>query len=528
MSITLENFAQGGLIKDLVDYTLPSNEITSVNNCRYKFGKLISTPGYTQVPIDFSSIISVPHTLISHFPVDNTSEKAHIFAFKGNTSGQLYLIKRAESGTLVNVSPAVAVTVGEEIGYTYAFGSVIVNPKTGNPLILDVGNNQFRKLEQWTTGMTCSLFYFFKNFYVALSTFEGGISKRVRIRWSHTVEGPTKTNVPPTDPSWIDNDPKYLAGFLDLPDNVDEILCVKELGDRLMIFTNDNIYSLFFTGDSYVFGLNKVVAGKGCCSNNAVILYRNILFVVNNDDVYTFNGNQVQSVIDQKIKTVFLGSISDFRTIRVFKNPNDEEVFIHSTQEGEEGSNKAWVFNLLGGQWTQMDLPAKTKHIENTKIVNVSTSWDDSNSDWTLGNRWSDFDKSRFENRFFYGTTDGLIYFGDFGKTFAGNIILATFGRDRMDMTEFFENSTYPIKYLKQIIPLINGRGEVLLKLGISFEKHTPINWVENHIFKLEDIYWKVDTQISGRYLTYSVEIKAETNFVMETFELAIKDRGQR
>jgi len=525
-SVVLKEFAGLGLITDEIDYQLESNQISDCMNTRFVNRKLTSSPGYTKFPqLDFTGLVRPEaHQLLKSIPVNNTREKANIFVFRYDDDSELQFIKQTASG-LIDVYPAatseIAYSAPElDVQWAEANGSIIINYQKGNPLILDVGAPTLRPLENWTVGFSTKIFAYFKNFYLMLNnTEENGVIYGNRIRWSHVVEAPTS---PTNDPVWIDNDPQYLAGWINLPDDNDEILRVEPLNDRLIVYTKKNIYGLAFTGDNYVFQVQKIISGKGCASPDSVAQLVNAHLVADADDIYIHDGNSANSISKNRILNRYTDTVDDFTLVKCFKHPNNEEIFIYY-------KTKAFIYNYVSNQWSIIEIPPNCNQIVVGFLPIDYISYDESTEKWdTTKKTWAAYEKTTFDNIFLYICTDDKVFIGDIGSTADGKPYLAWFSRDRIDLTEFFNDSSYPIKFVGQILPFIRGGGMVKLSVQISFESHTPTKEMQVFVADLEWPIWKIDTRFSGRYLSYKMEQITDGFFTINGFEFNVETRGRR
>jgi hypothetical protein len=532
-SVVLKQFAGMGLITDEIDYQLESNQINDCMNIRFVNSKLTSSPGYTKFPgLNFTTLlhdtatvgVKRGHELIKSIPVNNTKEKANIFVFRYLDNSELQFLKQSSSG-LIDIFPSsteneVFSAPELDVQWAEANGSIIINYQKGNPLILDVGASKLRLLENWLEGHTTKIFAYFKNFYLMLNnTEETGVIYGNRIRWSHTVEPPTG---PGTDPYWIDNDPQYLAGFINLPDDNDEILRVEPLNDRLITYTRKNVYAIVFTGDNYVFTVQKIISGKGCASPHAVGQLVNAHLVADSDDIYVHDGNTANSISKNKILKRYTDLIEDLSLVKVFKHTNNEEIFIYY-------KTTCFIYNYISNQWSLITIPDKCNQIVEGFLPLDYISYDESTEIWQNTNQtWAAYEKSIFDNVFLYICLDDKVYLGDVGQTADGKPYLAWFTRHRIDLTEFFNDSSYPIKFVNQILPFIRGQGMVKLSVSISFESHTPIKEMQVFVADLEWPIWKIDTRFSGRYLSYTMEQVSDGYYTVNGFEFNVEQRGRR
>ena len=342
-----------------------------------------------------------------------------------------------------------------------------------------------------------------------------------------------------SDPRWIDNDPIYLSGYLYLPDDYDAIIAAKRLADKLIVYTLQSTYYMSYTGGSYIFSINKLFEDDGAISREAVVEFDNKHFVVSRQDVYVHDGNSKESIIEGKIKKAFFNTATDLTKIKLFKFTRKKEIWILFAESVEAKSgdylDRAWVYNYNYKTWTLVEIP-DVKMISNGPRLDALVSDYDHAEETYDGytKTYSEVTRKKITPSFYYiSYQQNDIYLGDDTTKHNGADFQSFITRDKIDLDELF-GSTYPIKYVKQILPLITGDGEVDFTFQISNGPNQNQIPYQNKKFLLDNQErYKIDTRFSGRYLSYTIAMNTTVDKLNGTFavygmDINMEPRGTR
>ncbi|MFI5405211.1 MAG: hypothetical protein ACHQ1D_01725 [Nitrososphaerales archaeon] len=344
------------------------------------------------------------------------------------------------------------------------------------------------------------------------------------------------------DPTWDETDLNALAGFMFLPDDNDFIVAAEKLSDKLMIYTLKSTYAMTFVGGSYVFSIAKVFMDDGCASQFGVQEFDGKHLVVGRSDVFIHDGNSKKSIVAGRIKEYFYSSIKSLELIKTFKNAKTQDIFIYYSHEPEairdKAYDRAWVYNYRDDVWSIVELPSVETIISGPSISFTNSSYNASTDSWDTvsDTKWSDYATSEITPRFYYiSYWNNKVYLGDEGGQRDNADYPAYISRGHIDMDELFK-SNYPIKYIKQILPSVEGEGIITFEFSISkspqgAENSTAIinsiSLGEND-FNLSTEQYKIDTQLSGRYFKYTIRMNTKGSFKMHELEFNLEPRGMR
>jgi hypothetical protein len=344
------------------------------------------------------------------------------------------------------------------------------------------------------------------------------------------------------DPTWDEADLNALAGFMFLPDDTDAIVSALKLSDKLMVYTMKATYAMSFVGGSYVFSIAKVFMDDGCCSQFGVQEFDGKHFVVGRSDIFIHDGNSKKSIVSGRIKEYFYSSIKDLELIKTFKNALTQDIFVYYSHEPEairdKNYDRAWVYNYRDDAWSIIELPKIESMVLGPSIAYINTSYDISTDTWdsVASKSWSDYSSSLIASRFYFVSYfNNKVYLGDEGSQRDFVDYPAYVGRGHIDLDELYK-SNYPVKYIKQILPSMQGEGLVSFDFSISrapLDSERPVTSVNNVYlgekeFNLSTEQYKIDTQFSGRYFSYRVTMNTKGSFKIHEMELNLEARGMR
>jgi hypothetical protein len=583
--VPIRELAVDGMITDVVDYDLKPNQISRAINVRYENKLPIRSPGWEKVNIDWSdyrpySDPGQPHdgkyfVPISAHEVINATEKGIVIVLgegvpvtpnvnditktpdeliypenipqpfsRIDEGGRIKTVRAlrfvyydGSAGKLVDLTGTIDVTDYFEIDKSTYHGAAIFNFQSGAPFVYDSMAKTIRKLENWENDLgadaSCQIFTNFKSFYIALNLREGGQHYGNKIRWSHTVEPPVQTG---NDPRWVDNDPAYLSGFFYLPDENDEIINAVRLGDRLIIYSKKSCFAMTFTGGPYVFSIQKIFEDDGAASINSVAEYDNSHFVMSDSDFYVHDGNTKKSVVQHKVKKEMFNSIEFSESVYVFKNNAKNELFVTFNVKQDYASNLetppyqiSYVYNADNDGWAILNIPYVNEIITAPPMVFADNVYNALDIEWqNVSRSWEDFGKIQNDPTFYYISEYwGELYRAD--KTYLQDSVQykSTISRSNIDLDELFKDS-YPIKHVKQLIPLIKGVGLLDFTFSVANSHQEVTNIIQSKEWDLSSAEWKIDTRFSGRYFSYNIEMDGIGNFSINGMDINLETRGRR
>jgi hypothetical protein len=297
----------------------------------------------------------------------------------------------------VTVSGGVAVhtnltrqTAGVDVDYTGTPNQWTSTLLSGIP-IFNAGNlvdppqqwnlnpaNRMTALTAWPANTFCKSMRTYRNFLVALNVTKGGTNYPFMVKWSSAADPGA---VPAT---WDPADATQDAGETDLAESNGAIIDGLQLRDSFMIYKEDSVWRMTYTGGPFVFAFQKVLGVSGALNRNCIVEIDGRHFVLTGSDVVVHDGQTATEVLDKKARRALFQDMDTSAQDRafVFKNPFLNEVFICYASIGNSIPNKALVWNYVDNTVSYRDLPSI--HHANYGAVDdsLSASWDSDSDPW--------------------------------------------------------------------------------------------------------------------------------------------------
>ena len=143
------------------------------------------------------------------------------------------------------------------------------------------------------------------------------------------------------------------ADFIDISkDDGDEITGLKVLGDRLVVYKNNSIYVVSFTGDADIpFIVQKTNSAVGCASHFSIQEWQNGHIFVSYDGIYFFDGNSSEKVSDRINDTFLTLTRADLINAVSMYQKNKNRYWLGSTTTTDNNIVLSW--NTYLNSWSK-------------------------------------------------------------------------------------------------------------------------------------------------------------------------------
>jgi len=372
MKTQVDNLGLVGLVKDKEPTALPPNAWTDMKNARCVDRSIASFEGY----IDLGNAVGViPQIMI---PVRGDSDEFTYLMYGGNASvgGKIYAYSPyfGQAGDITGDTLSAAGTWdGCVFGGVGIIHNGINNPRYWAGNFTEVTPDDTLKLPYDETGtevcywddvgFSCKVFRNFKSHGFAMNVTDCDGANPRKVHWSHPAEPNT---VPITwDPTKADFD----AGFVELADTPGAILDGQPLRDAFIIYKDDGIYSVTYSGrytaSEPIWNFRLVTTSTGIYGRRLVCDIGGSHVFVGDGDVYVFDGNVFRSIADEKVKDFFFNNLSRTNKDKAYMvyHERTNEVWLCYPEAGEEYCNKALVWDKNANTWSTCDLPGTTSAV---------------------------------------------------------------------------------------------------------------------------------------------------------------------
>ena len=377
-------------------------------------------------------------------------------------------------------------------------------------------------LPAFTASTTCQSIRPFRSFLVALNITVSGVgTEDNRVIWSDSSDAGA------LPASWDITDPSTLAGDAYLTDDKGEIIDGAQMRDFFVIYKTHSTYLMRLIGGQSVMRIDKVQVNSGLLAKNCVIEFKGKHFVVADGDIVLFDGQNVVSIADKRVKDTIFNDIDseNFAATYVVRDDRNNEIWVCYPSSGQTYSDKAAIWNWEDDTWTFREL-INTRHIA-PGVSNFASSptWDSlTTTTWDSYNTtWKPFSSNP--------TVDAL----SSAVTSAINIIGDTFDIDGAAMPSKLEKLTMDlgnpdaIKIITSLTPRITGTTgtKVYIRIGVQLLADDVVSWSGEQVYTIGNDR-EVHFHEKGRFI--SVRMRTQdigANWTCHGFYMKVAESGK-
>lgn len=542
MDIDLYRLGRYGINLDQPAHELDPEWWTDAKNVRFQDGDVVSMDGH-------SATKGVPTTFVRWLQACPTVS-AYYWLYAGLTAtpGQhkFYCINGT---THTDVTPGAGVVTGSD---SARWNGGVLNgiPFINNGLSVPYAwtnpgpATALAAFATWKPGYLVSMYAdvlrAFGFFLVALKITENGTYDPQLLRWSHPA-------APGTLPSsWDDTDATKDAGRVALAQTNDFLVDLLPLGRVGYIYKERSIYSMTYIGGNDIFSIDPVLDTVGMINRDCGVNLplRRQHFVVGGDDIYLFNGQTAESIVDQRIRKFIFNSINGNYINRCWAAPNygEREVwFAYPTLNSPDGFPDMFaIYNYKDNTWSFRDVGDSTAGNPDTATFGTAgfattgdaTIWSAHTGAWMDDTHfWVEVaDKpSKLNLIFGAGRTTKAIYtvdrtnqFDDFTYSrYVERAELAVIGKDREGN---WVSDPHTRKLITELFISAVSTGTLTVRMGGSDIIDGPITWGANQTFN-PNTQFKVDSVVQGKYIHF--RISSTSRFRLKSVSFNITPIGR-
>jgi hypothetical protein len=323
------------------------------------------------------------------------------------------------------------------------------------------------------------------------------------------------------------------------------------LGTNFIIYSQDQVWLMEYTGGSFIFNFRKLFSDVGIMNQNCVCEVEGKHFVFGDNDIYMHDTHTRQSIVDEKIKQYVFSGLNSSKIDRCFvqHNPDLEEIYFcyasgDDMAEFTSGGrcNRAAVYNYKNNTWSFMDLPN----------VNSSTqaTVDSTNTYATINTTYASMGGSYFSQESGYAThvlfvgqsssADGISSDKLYGLDLSDTNTSLSFPLDLegnrapliervgIDLDEMSSVSGY--KVVTKVYPQVttdNANKQFEFTFGASDLQGSAPVYSAAVVFDGATDH-KIDSRAAGRYLAYKMTMPGTKDFAFIGFDAEVTTTGRR
>ena len=244
-------------------------------------------------------------------------------------------------------SNAALFTAGQnnQFVFTVALDNIILTNDVNAPLQYDnttLAAVSFSGLTAANIPSAAKTVAFFKNYLIFGNTVENGVERPTRLRFANVGTINTWTN----------------ADFIDIGAlGGQEINCMAELYDTLIVGLTDSLYKVSFVGGNDTFQVSKITDDVGCIAKNSIqsIILTNaqsgLVFLDKDKKVYFYNGVIAQDI--SQFITVTMGGLSGGRLQYAVSADTNTDYWLCLTNSTGGTNDLCLDLEYEIGEWTK-------------------------------------------------------------------------------------------------------------------------------------------------------------------------------
>ncbi|MCP4089613.1 MAG: hypothetical protein GY746_07450 [Gammaproteobacteria bacterium] len=459
----IEGLGSVGLNTDLASWQLPQNAWTALTNVRCDNGKIGPFPGHG----DFATPSVTPYGLIPA-----ASGAIYYWVYPGLVKCYAY------DGTTHHDITGTDFTgdAGDRFNSTMINGMPIINngkdlPQSWNP---DDNLNNLTALTGWTGTHTCKVMRAYKDFLFALDITKGSTNYPYMVKWSAS----DSSGSVPID--WDETSTTNDAGENNLGDTLGVLVDAVPLRDALMIYKEDSVYGCQYIGGAFTHRFYRISGLSGLLAQDCAVEFGGKHFVVGDGDVYVHDGQNGQSVIDQKNRDFLFNAIDadNYTNTFVTLYKAKSEIWICYPGSGQTFANKALIWNYQDNTWYSRNLPTGTTFIAPGVVTTASYKWSDLNFSWAnWGGVWGTRSYSPVSDSLIGATTETKLFQFEDGNQFDEVDASCTAERIGLDIGDTSDAHTVTAVY-----PYVEG-GSVDIYVGSQMHVNDSVDWEGPYTF---------------------------------------------
>ena len=524
--LNVRSLGEGSISSDISPWDLPPNAINDGSNFRVFANKLYSVGGYSK---QNSTPILSPNggtAKIGHLRQSSDFGGASYWILFGDDSVQAY-----DGTNLFDITGSITPITNAERWSTAITGEVMfANHPSIGPFYWLEGNVQipFNDLpwsptQTWDdAGKSCNTIRAHKNFLFGLGMTENGEDYFDRVRWSH----PAEPNGIPF--SWEETaiDPSSLAGYVTLGGG-GRIIGGQSLRDSFVVYSDSAVNIMDFVGDALGWRRRTVTSTAGLLSKESLIEVRGQHFFLSYDDILTFDGNQMVSLLHNRLRVRLGNRINQnaYQTSYAFENTATKEIWFCIPEGDALFPNAAYVFNYRDNSWGIRDLEQQYRHASFGNLPEPAVTWNS-----LAGTAWNEMDfvwdsgaQTPFNAAPFAVTSVDNIY--DIDPNIPDENVSTVVSRTDLPLAGQQQVTT-----VTSIYPHVEGTAPINVYFGSQQTAGGPIRWGNNNqpvVFNPQ-VDRKIDLRTTGELHSWRFESQGKQYFRLSGFDIEYQPAGRR
>ncbi len=567
-NLPLRDLGQIGVITDANPYSLPANAFSKALNVVFDENRIQRAPVFKQVFPAIRSALSYDAAVGTYDAQTGTYDAAEgnaastsrfVGSYADPSFGETVItcdndgtVRTYPNGSLAFATPISGTVSNEEVwshaqvaGLSYLVRSgarpYVRNIKTDTNYSLIAGD--------WDTTHSAKVVRSYLDYVIMLNVTKGSTEYPTMVKWSDPVPySPAVTAV-----TWDPFSTSGIAGENILGQMTSGIRDGLVLGSAFIIYSQDQVWLMEYTGSSLVFNFRPLFPTGGIFNTNCVVEIEGKHYVFGEDDLYVHDGVTKQSIADGRVRRAVFNTLNRTKRKAAFvmhDSVSNLVYFCYNTQSDEvkwrntQFCNQAAIFNYRSNTWSFMDIPNLIGGAESNIDLQANTYPVLTGSYSVYNSSYLTFEGTKPKITIGLGITDnanGLtesrVYALDLPSVSLTNLpatgetrSTALVERVGIDLDDSVGLPLRSYKTITGIVPQASfdvsdsaftwSVGSADLPLGIvTYRTTTEFN---------PAVDYKIDTKVSGRYLAYKVSTDSLENFRISGLDAEVFSTSKR
>ena len=570
-NLPVRELGKVGALPDSNPYNIPLNGFNDANNVVFREGNITRAPVFKQLyPAvksgkawsDFGTDTWASASSVTFETAQggNINTVRFVGSYSDAANGEVLFVcdndgtvRAYPGGTLQFVTLAGAPLVTNEEPWAHCVvGGLSVLSRNGtvpyarnllsDPSYLSLGSSN------WGSTTTATVVRAYNDFFVALNITKGSTAYPTMVKWCDPVQYGSAVAAMDWDATSTTNS----AGENVLGEMTSPIKDGLKLGTQFIIYSDDQVWIMEYTGSSLVFNFRRLFSTGGVINVNCVAEVEGKHFVFGVDDIYVHDGATKKSLADNRVRRAIFKNLDINKSKRFFVVHDPIGSFIYfcyytkqveAGYAGTEFCNKAAIYNYREDSWSFMDLP-NVAGGTNTKLPLTAGTYATVNQGYAnYDTPFTGFDANTPRFPVMLGVTDvnnGLtesrVYAMDLPMLGSVNLPVSSetikpayVARSGIDLDEV-QAGLRGYKYINNVVPQMEfdaSYGTFDWQIGATDTAGGPIVYSTNYNYNPNTDYI-INCRAFGRYLAYKVTVDVADNFRFSGFDADVRQFNRR
>jgi hypothetical protein len=567
-NLPLRKLGGVGVITDASPYDLPPNAFSAANNVIFSEGRVQRAPVFIVLFNPIRSALSYDAAAGTYDANPNVYDSAEggssnaarfVGSYTDPSAGETVFVAdndgtiRAYPGNVMSFQTPTSGTVTNDNPWSHAqVAGLSFLARTGmRPYARNIKHDSTYSLMggDWVATDTASIVRGFKGYCICLGMNKNGVDYPTMVKWSNPIQYSTAVSGLQWDPA----NTNYVAGENVIGDMKNPIRDGLALGEAFLIYSQNQIWLMEYSGDLNVFNFRRLPFEGGVLNTNCVVEVESKHYVFGDNDIYVTDGLSRQSIAEGRVRRRIYNTLDRNKQGFCFVAHDSVSKLLHfcyatlqdeASFAGTTFCNQAATYNYKDDTWSFMDLPNIVGGAEaNASLVkdlfgDATNSYSLYNTSYTsfsgggtpkLSIMLGVYDQSK-------GLSDTAVYAIDLPTVGMVNLpanpeTLKPAYVERVGVS--MDTQGLPLRSYKTVQSAVpeayfdDATGTFTFEFGSSdLPEQTP-NYRSKSPFNPSSDY-KIDMMVSGRYLAYKIGTSSISNFQISGMDCEIKSMSRR